>query len=81
MAREEQVKRLNILLNGWANYFSLGPVSKAYRRVTHHTRKRLRQWLCKKHQMQGESYTHFSDESMHQALGLVNLETRRRNFS
>lgn len=81
MAPEEQVKRLNRLLNGWANYFSLGPVSKAYRRVTHHTRKRLRQWLCKKHQVQGGGYTRFSDKWMHQELGLVNLEKRKRNFS
>ena len=31
------VKTLNQKLNGWANYFCLGPVSKAYRAVDQHT--------------------------------------------
>ena len=39
------VARLNRLTIGWANYFCLGPVSKAYRSVERHTRRRLRQWL------------------------------------
>ena len=43
------VGRLNRLLRGWANYFCLGTVSKAYRSVTHHARYRLRQWLARKH--------------------------------
>jgi hypothetical protein len=30
---EDVVKRLNRMLIGWANYFSLGPVHKAYRAV------------------------------------------------
>ena len=30
---EEQVARINRKLVGWANYFCLGPVSKAYRAV------------------------------------------------
>ncbi|MFN0106933.1 MAG: group II intron maturase-specific domain-containing protein [Bryobacteraceae bacterium] len=33
------------MLNGWANYFCLGPVGNAYRAVEGHTRRRLRQWL------------------------------------
>jgi hypothetical protein len=36
------VARLNRMMIGWANYFSLGPVSKAYRAVDQHTRPRLR---------------------------------------
>jgi len=40
------------MMNGWANYFCLGPVSKAYRAVDRHTCKRLRQWLCAKHKRQ-----------------------------
>src|SRR5207302_984249 len=51
LAAEEIVKKLNQMLNGWANYFCLGPVSKAYRAVDQHTRKRLRQWLCIKHKV------------------------------
>jgi RNA-directed DNA polymerase len=43
------VAALNRKINGWANYFCLGPVSQAYRAVEQHTRRRLRQWLCVKH--------------------------------
>jgi group II intron reverse transcriptase/maturase len=48
---EEMVGRLNSKLNGWANYFRLGQVSKAYRAVDAHARRRLRHWLCRKHQV------------------------------
>ncbi|MCY2954406.1 MAG: group II intron reverse transcriptase/maturase [Planctomycetota bacterium] len=46
---ETLVGRLNRTLTGWANYFCLGPVSKAYRAVDQHVRKRLRQWLVIMH--------------------------------
>jgi len=34
---EDRIVRLNRLLAGWANYFCLGPVSKAYRLVDQYT--------------------------------------------
>ncbi len=43
------VTKLNQMMNGWANYFCLGPVGKAYRAVDQHARGRLRQWLRAKH--------------------------------
>ncbi|MCK4303145.1 MAG: hypothetical protein KAY24_02810, partial [Candidatus Eisenbacteria sp.] len=51
---EERVARLNRVLRGWSNYFCLGPVSKAYRSVDQHARRRLRQWLRGKHKVRGE---------------------------
>ena len=48
-AFEQLVAQLNRQLIGWANYFCLGPVSKAYRTVERHTCRRLRQWLRAKH--------------------------------
>jgi hypothetical protein len=39
------VKKLNQMMNGWANYFCLGSVSKAYRAVDGHACMRLRHWL------------------------------------
>ncbi len=44
--QETVVTKLNRTMIGWANYFCLGPVSKAYRAVEKHACKRLRQWLC-----------------------------------
>ena len=39
------VEQLNRKLVGWAQYFCLGPVDKAYRAVHAHTTQRLRRWL------------------------------------
>ena len=41
-----QVAALNWVTIGWANYFCLGPVSKAYRAIDTHVVERLRRWLC-----------------------------------
>jgi RNA-directed DNA polymerase len=70
------VKTLNQKVNGWANYFCLGPVSKAYRAVDQHTRKRLRQWLCIKHKVKWPGKTRFKTADFYKVLGLVSLTER-----
>jgi RNA-directed DNA polymerase len=77
---EELVGRLNKKLDGWANYFWLGQVSKAYRAVDSHARRRLRHWLCRKHQVGGRGTSRFPDAYLHQTLGLSRLEGRKRSF-
>jgi len=74
------VGRINRLLNGWANYFCLGPVSKSYRAVDAHTKTRLRRWLRKKHKLPGKGYSRYPDEYLYTVLGLVRLPERTRNF-
>ena len=74
------VGKLNRMLNGWANYFCLGPVSKAYRAVEQHACKRLRQWLCAKHKVRGLGTGRFPDVHLNNVLGLVRLTTRPRRF-
>ena len=74
------VGKLNRMLNGWANYFCLGPVSKAYRAVEQHAGKRLRQWLCAKHKVRGMGTGRFPDVYIHNVLGLVRLTARPRSF-
>jgi hypothetical protein len=74
--RNTVVTTLNRMMVGWANYFCLGPVSKAYRAVERHARKRLRQWLCAKHHKQGTAIKQFPEASMHDKFGLVRLTTR-----
>jgi group II intron reverse transcriptase/maturase len=75
------VKKLNQMMNGWANYFCLGSVSKAYRAVDGHACKRLRQWLCAKHKVPGPATRRYSDEVLHDTFGLVRLKNRTNSFS
>jgi group II intron reverse transcriptase/maturase len=77
---EERVANLNRVLRGWANYFCLGPVSKAYRAVDAHARKRLRQWLCRKHKTRGRGTSRFPDEYLYGTLGLVRLPVLTRRL-
>jgi len=81
IATEEQVARINRKLEGWSNYFRIGPVSNAYRAVDRHTAYRLRQWLCRKHKVQGAGTRRYPDRYLYEKLNLVRLEVRRRNFA
>ena len=73
-------EQLNRLLCGWANYFSLGPVSKAYRAVDAHVTSRLRRWLCQKHKVSSGGYSRYSDQYLTERLGLVRLPLLRRRY-
>jgi RNA-directed DNA polymerase len=77
---EIMVARLNRMLVGWANYFSLGPVSKSYRAVNAHAIRRLRQWLCHKHKISGNGKTRFPEQHLHETLGLVYLPALTHNL-
>jgi len=74
------VVQLNRLLRGWANYFSLGPGSKAYRAVDAHVTSRLRQWLCQKHKVASGGYARYSDRYLTEHLGLVRLPALRTRY-
>jgi len=78
--QEMVVGKLNRTMIGWANYFCLGPVSKAYRAVERHARKRLRQWLCTKHKEVWPATKKFAEASLHEVLGLVRLTKRTSSF-
>jgi group II intron reverse transcriptase/maturase len=78
---EDQVARLNRMLTGWSNYFSLGAVSAAYRAVDYHVRERLRRWLCRKHGVNTRGAIRFPDQHLYEVLGLVRLCAKTRNFS
>ncbi|MFH0343988.1 MAG: group II intron maturase-specific domain-containing protein [Chromatiales bacterium] len=53
------MEHLNRMLRGWAQYFCLGPLDKAYRAIHAHTTQRLRRWLGTKHKsaVQGSNAT------------------------
>jgi len=76
----EMVAGINRKLIGWANYFCLGPVSKAYRAIDAYTVERLRQWLCGKHRRSGKGTECYSYPYLYEDLGLVRLLMRTQSL-
>ena len=78
---EELMSRINRKLRGWSNDFRIGTVSKAYRTINSHTRYRVRQWWCAKFKERGQGKKRFSNQYLHQQLGLHQLSgTKRQRF-
>ena len=77
---QDVVGKLNPMIRGWANYFCLGPVGNAYRAVERHTRKRLRQWLCAKHDVPWPAFKKFPEPDLHTVYGLIRLIERPKSF-
>jgi len=80
LSPEVVVARLNRLLTGWANYFTLGQVSPAYAAVDRHATRRLRQWLCRKHKVRTGKEVRFPAERLVQEYGLTRLAPRTTSF-
>jgi len=77
---EQLVKLLNRKLQGWANYFRLGPVTPAYWIVDRRANYRLRQWLRRKHQVESKGIKQFSNRFLYDALGLIRLNRLTRDL-
>ena len=77
---EDKVRKLNQKLNGWANYFCLGPVVRVYEVVMKHSRRRLRRWLSHKHKVRTREYAHFPNTFLHDQLGLSQLGAKGRRL-
>lgn len=67
------VSKLNRMLRGWANYFQVGTVSRAYRAIDSYTTMRLRRWLRNKYRVRCSGYRHYPDSYLYETLGLVRL--------
>src|SRR6266496_6007342 len=71
---------LNRMMIGWANYFCLAPVSKAYSAVDTHARRRLRRWLCDKHNEPRPAYKRFPEASLQSVYAWSSYHTGPRAF-
>lgn len=67
---QSRVDELNPVLRGWANYFNQGPVLPCYKKIQSYTYRRLQRFLAKKHKIRGRGYKQFSEEYLHEKLGL-----------
>jgi RNA-directed DNA polymerase len=75
------IKRLNRQLQGWANYFRLGAVSKVYRAIDAHAAFRMRRWLCKKHKTTRVAEACYPDKYLYEKLGLIRLSGLKRSYA
>lgn len=78
---ETLVHRMNQVIRGWANYFSYGTLTPAYRIVHQHARHRVRRWLRRKHQTAGRGTGQFPDSYLDTTLGLLNPAKSPRRHS
>ena len=72
-SEKDMIAKINRILVGWRNYFSIGRVQPLYWSVDAYLFQRLRQWWCRKHEVRNRRDSRFSTRFLYQQLGLVQL--------
>jgi len=76
---EDVRDELNSMLLGWSHYFSYGATVGAYKHVDWHVYQRARDFLTRRHKVQGRGTARFSCDVVYGELGLIRLERLPRS--
>jgi RNA-directed DNA polymerase len=78
---EALVYQVNQVLRGWANYFCFGTYTAAFHIVQRHACRRVRRWMRRKLELDGQGLSQYPDSRLHQEFGLLNLNRFPRRYS
>jgi RNA-directed DNA polymerase len=76
---EDVRDELNSMLLGWSHYFSYGATAGGYKHVDWHVYQRARDFLTRRHKVQGRGTARFSCDIVYGELGLIRLERLPRS--
>jgi RNA-directed DNA polymerase len=76
---EDVRDELNSMLLGWSHYFSYGATAGAYKHIDWHVYQRARDFLTRRHKVQGRGTARFSCDIVYGELGLIRLERLPRS--
>ena len=77
---EDVRDQLNSMLLGWSNYFSYGALAGAYKNVDWYVYQRARDFLTRRHKVQGRGMHRFSCDVVYGEMGLIRLERMPRTY-
>jgi group II intron reverse transcriptase/maturase len=75
------VYQVNQVLRGWANYFCYGTYTPAHKIVHTHVCRRVRRWLRRKFEGDGQGYSQYPESYLERELGLLNIRKLPRRYS